>query len=92
MEIFMIIYRKLHSATNKERSSIMVDSEKLKKRIAEMGILQADVAKKLNCSQSTVSLKINNKRPFFLDEAWELARMLRIEDQFFSYFFASEVA
>ena len=54
----------------------MVDSEKLKKRIEEMGILQADVAKKLNCSQSTVSLKINNKRPFFLDEAWELARML----------------
>lgn len=92
MEIFMIIYRKLHSATNEERSSIMVDSEKLKKRIEEMGILQADVAKKLNCSQSTVSLKINNKRPFFLDEAWELARMLGIEDQFFSYFFASEVA
>ena len=88
----MIIYRKLHSATSKERSSIMVDSEKLKKRIEEMGILQADVAKKLNCSQSTVSLKINNKRPFFLDEAWELARMLGIEDQFFSYFFASEVA
>lgn len=92
MEIFVIIYRKLHSATNGERSSIMVDSEKLKKRIEEMGILQADVAKKLNCSQSTVSLKINNKRPFFLDEAWELARMLGIEDQFFSYFFASEVA
>lgn len=88
----MIIYRKLHSATSEERSSIMVDSEKLKKRIEEMGILQADVAKKLNCSQSTVSLKINNKRPFFLDEAWELARMLGIEDQFFSYFFASEVA
>ena len=70
----------------------MVDSEKLKKRIEEMGILQADVAKILNCSQSTVSLKINNKRPFFLDEAWELARMLGIEGQFFSYFFADKVA
>lgn len=70
----------------------MVDTEKLKKRIEEKGISQAEVARKLRCAQSTVSLKINNKRPFFLDEAWELAEILEIKDQFFSYFFANEVA
>ena len=70
----------------------MIDTKKLKKRIEEKGISQADIARKLNCAQSTISLKINNKRPFFLDEAWELARMLDIEDQFCSYFFAEKVA
>jgi len=70
----------------------MVATAKLKQRIEEKGILQGDVARQLNCSQSTVSLKINNKRPFFLDEAWELAKMLEIEDRFFEYFFAQEVA
>lgn len=70
----------------------MIDTEKMKKRIEEKGFSQADIARRLNCAQSTISLKINNRRPFFLDEAWELARMLEIEDQFFSYFFAREVA
>ena len=70
----------------------MVDSKRIKRRIEEVGTSQAEIARALNCAQSTVSLKINNKRPFFLDEAWELAQVLSIESQFFEYFFAEEIA
>lgn len=70
----------------------MVDTLRIKKRIEELGISQAEIAKRLNCAQSTISLKINNKRPFFLDEAWELAKILEIEDQFYNYFFSSKIA
>lgn len=70
----------------------MVDTGKIKKKIEEKGISQYEIARMLNCAQSTISLKINNKRPFFLDEAWELAIILGIENEFCKYFFAQKVA
>ena len=70
----------------------MVDTKKIKQRIEEVGVSQAEIAERLKCAQSTISLKINNKRPFFLDEAWALATILGIENEFYEYFFANEVA
>ena len=48
-----------------------------------------DVAKELNIAQPTANQKINNVRPFDLDEAEALAKMLHIEvGDFGTYFFA----
>ena len=59
----------------------MINSNKIKGRIVEMGFTQKDVAKRLKLSAPTVSQKINNLRPMELKEAEELAKMLRIEDK-----------
>lgn len=71
----------------------MVNTEKLLGRIREKGVKQGKLAEALGIKQSTLSLKINNKRPFFLDEAMQLAEILEISDcEFGTYFFAGEVA
>ncbi|WP_286471578.1 helix-turn-helix domain-containing protein [Parabacteroides goldsteinii] len=71
----------------------MINSNKIKGRIVEMGFTQKDVAKRLKLSAPTVSQKINNLRPMELKEAEELAKMLRIEDKdFVAYFFSKDVA
>ena len=71
----------------------MVDSERLLNRIKEKGLKQAELARELGIRQSTLSLKINNKRPFFVTEALQLAALLEIKDEEFGgYFFAAEVA
>ena len=41
----------------------MINSNKIKGRIVEMGFTQKDVAKRLKLSAPTVSQKINNLRP-----------------------------
>lgn len=77
---------KLRSATGGED---MLNSNKIKGRMREMGFVQADIAKRLGLAEPTVSLKINGKRPMDLDEARELAEMLNIDNsEFGSYFFA----
>ncbi len=71
----------------------MVNTEKLLVRIREKGVRQGALAEALGIKQSSLSLKINNKRPFFLDEAMQLAEILEISDsEFGTYFFAGEVA
>lgn len=55
----------------------------------ELGITQADVAKCLNIAEPTANQKINNVRPFNLDEAEKLSMLLGIESgDFGRYFFA----
>lgn len=67
----------------------MVNTNKLKGLMKELNITQADVAKELDIAQPTASQKINNIRPFDLDEAEKLANMLHIEAvDFGTYFFA----
>lgn len=56
----------------------MINSNKLKGLIKENGLTQEDVAKKLGIAQVTLSLKINNKRGLSLDEANQLATILKI--------------
>lgn len=67
----------------------MINSNKLKGRMREMGIVQKDVAEWLNLAAPTVSQKLNGVRPMDLDEAKALADLLKIKDSDFgSYFFA----
>lgn len=71
----------------------MVNTQRLLDRIRELGLKQGSLAEALGIKQSTLSLKINNKRPFFLTEAVKLADLLGIPDEEFGlYFFAKEVA
>lgn len=70
----------------------MINSSAIKERLKELNLTQKDAANSMNCKQSTASLKINNRRPMYLDEAWALARLLKVEDNFCVYFFAHDVA
>lgn len=71
----------------------MVNTNKIKGRMKEKEITQADVAKHLNIAQPTANQKINNIRPFDLDEAEKLAELLDIDvGEFGTYFFSNEVA
>ena len=65
----------------------MINTFKIKGRMAEMGITQKDVALSLQVAPPTVSQKINNIRPMDLDEAEKLARMLKITDNEFAIYF-----
>lgn len=71
----------------------MINSSKIKGRMAELGITQKDVARFLNIAAPTVSQKINNVRPMDLNEAEALAKMLKIQPgEFGAYFFSNIVA
>lgn len=68
----------------------MVNSNKIKGRMREKGVTQLDVAKELKIAQPTANQKINNIRPFDLEEAEQLAKLLEIPNaEFAAYFFAS---
>lgn len=69
----------------------MVASELIKARIRERGRTQREIADEMGISQATLSLKINNERPLFLDEACQLAEILGVKKEFFAYFFAPKV-
>ena len=91
MRCAVLFYRKLHSATKEVET--LANTQKILDRIRELGFKQTDLAQSLGIKQSTLSLKINNKRPFYLDEAIRLALLLNIgDDEFSLYFFAKEVA
>lgn len=56
----------------------MVNTLKVKGRIAELGLTQDDVAKELSIDYSTFNLKINNNRRFYIDEVAKLCEILKI--------------
>lgn len=67
----------------------MINSDKLKGRMKELKITQADVAKALNIAPPTANQKINNIRSFSLEEADVLTELLDINpNEFREYFFA----
>lgn len=67
----------------------MINTSKIKGKMAELQFTQKDIAKELGIAQSTVNLKINNVRNMSLDEAEKLCDMLQIKDEEFrAYFFA----
>lgn len=68
----------------------MVNSNKIKGRMKELEITQADVAKCLGIAQPTANQKINNIRPFDLDEAEKLAALLKIESSEFGLYFFTQ--
>ena len=65
----------------------MVNTNKIKGRMKELELTQADVAHCLNIAQPTANQKINNVRPFDLDEAEKLSHLLHIDagEQIFFY-------
>lgn len=65
----------------------MLNSNLIKARMAELGLTQKDLAKALNLAPATISQKINNIRPLYLEEALSFAEILRIEDRDFRNFF-----
>ena len=71
----------------------MVNTLKLKARIMEFGFTQKDVARALNIALPTVSQKLNNNRPMYLQEADIIANLLEISTQEFGeYFFTQQIA
>jgi len=66
----------------------MVNSNKIKGRIVELGLTQRDIAKALGVALPTVSQKINNVRSMDIREAFIIAEVLNIPDkEFREYFF-----
>lgn len=67
----------------------MPNTRLIKARMEELGITQAELAQKIGVATPTMCQKINNIRPFSLDEAEKVAEALGIKDKDFgSYFFA----
>ena len=66
----------------------MVNTQMLQEKMKKMGISQARLAERLGLAKATVSQKINNVRPMFLDEAEIICEELDIPDcEFGAYFF-----
>lgn len=68
----------------------MINTNKLRARIVEMGMTQKEVAEKIGMSEKTFSIKINNGK-FGLDEAEKMIDLLHIE-QPEKIFFSNGVA
>lgn len=69
----------------------MINTNKIKGRMAELQLTQKDVAHALNLAQPSVNQKINNIRPMDLTEAEKLSELLRIpSNEFATYFFYRE--
>lgn len=70
----------------------MPDAERLKARMRELRITQEKLAEQLNLATPTISQKINNSRPFYLEEAEKVAKILKISNKDFGlYFFAGDL-
>ena len=68
----------------------MINANKLRARIVELGMTQKQVAEKIGMSEKTFSVKMNNGK-VGLDEADKMIEVLKIE-QPDKYFFADTVA
>lgn len=71
----------------------MINTNKIKGRIVELGLTQRDIANALGVALPTVSQKINNIRAMDIKEAFIIAEVLNIPDEEFrEYFFKEEIA
>lgn len=73
----------------------MVNTDKIRGRMAEMRFTQKDIASKdvWNCALPTVSQKLNGIRPISLNEANSLAELLNLDEkEYFEFFFNHETA
>ena len=68
----------------------MINANKIRARIVELGMNQAQVAEKMGMSKKTFSLKMKSGK-FGLDEADKMIEILNIEKPV-EYFFSNEVA
>lgn len=58
----------------------MLNSNKIRGRIVELGLSQDVVAKEMGIAQATFSQKISGKRRMSIDECHKLKCILHIED------------
>lgn len=66
----------------------MINTNKIKGRMAELELTQKDVSEALGIAQPTANQKINNIRPMDLEEAEKLSILLHISSaEFATYFF-----
>lgn len=65
----------------------MINSYAIKRRCKELGFTQGDLARACGIKQSTMCLKLNNKRPMILQEAEAITRVLRIPMMEFGMYF-----
>lgn len=86
----MLSYRHNISCVSQQKEGYkMINTSKIKGKMAELQLTQKDVAKFLGLAQPTVNQKINNLRPMTLDEAEKLSSLLKIDESMFGkYFFA----
>lgn len=71
----------------------MINTKKVKLRMAELNLTQKEVAVYLKVAQPTINQKINNIRPMCLEEADKLAELLKLSDlEYAEYFFGKEIA
>lgn len=78
---------KLRNAKLKEVIPL-INTAKLKGRMAEMELTQKDIAREMNLATPTINQKINNLRSMSLEEAERLSKILKIEStKFGEYFF-----
>ena len=68
----------------------MINANKIRARIVELGMTQKQVAEKIGMSEKTFSVKMNNGK-FGLDEAEKMIKVLKI-DKPDKYFFDNDVA
>lgn len=69
----------------------MIDKDLLSGKIRGCGLKQSEVAAKIGISSQSLSLKINNKSEFKLDEVIALCAILNITDEKESIFFAKSL-
>lgn len=65
----------------------MVNTQKLKGRIAEKGYTIQTLAPKVHCSPYTLGQKISNEKSFWLTEVEDLCLILDILEEEFTDFF-----
>lgn len=65
----------------------MINAYAIKRRCKELGLTQADLARACGIKQSTMCMKLNNKRPMILQEAEAITRVLRIPMMEFGMYF-----
>ncbi|GAA6520296.1 hypothetical protein K440107A6_01640 [Lawsonibacter asaccharolyticus] len=67
----------------------MLNTDRIKARLEELNMTQADLAEVISVAVPTMCQKINNIRPLSLDEAEKISKALQIPDtEFGSYFFS----
>lgn len=67
----------------------MLNTDRIKARLDELNMTQADLAAVISVAVHTMCQKINNVRPLSLDEAEKISKALQIPNaEFGSYFFS----
>lgn len=70
----------------------MINTTLMKERMSELNLKEEYLADKMKMAQSTLNLKINNKRSFTIEEMFEISDYLEIKDSELQKFFNLKLA